>query len=307
MSAVFLPFRDEHVDWDAFTSHVARTAEAGLVPAVNMDTGFVDLIDEATRSEVLCQTAEVAGARWVAGAYVADRPGSAFDMDAYASAIDDIESAGGIPVVFPSYGLRSLGDDEAVVAHAELGRRCDRFIAFELGEMFSAAGHVLALDAWRALLDISSCIGAKHSSLSRVLEWDRLRVRDACRPDFLVLSGNDLAIDMVMYGSDYLLGLSTFAPELFARRDRLWEAGEPTFFELNDTLQLLGGFAFRAPVPGYKASVAQFLHLRGWVGPDAAHPRAPRRPASDIEVLRSIAQRLAVPATGRMPAGPTPS
>ena len=31
-----------------------------------------------------------------------------------------------------------------------------------------------------------------------------------------VLTGNDLAIDMVMYGSDYLLGLSTFAPEAFA-------------------------------------------------------------------------------------------
>ena len=41
-------------------------------------------------------------------------------------------------------------------------------------------------------------------------------MRDELRPDFLVLTGNDLAIDMVMYGGDYLLGLSTFAPEDFA-------------------------------------------------------------------------------------------
>lgn len=29
--------------------------------------------------------------------------------------------------------------------------------------------------------------------------------------------GNDLAIDMVFYGSDYLLGLSAFSVEVFAR------------------------------------------------------------------------------------------
>ena len=35
---------------------------------------------------------------------------------------------------------------------------------------------------------------------------------------FRVLTGNDLAIDIVMYRSDYLLGLSTFAPDLSAKR-----------------------------------------------------------------------------------------
>ena len=56
------------------------------------------------------------------------------------------------------------------------------------------------------LLEIPACLGAKHSSLSRELEWQRLTLRDAKRPGFRVLTGNDLAIDMVMYGSDYLLG-----------------------------------------------------------------------------------------------------
>ncbi len=97
---------------------------------------------------------------------------------------------------------------------------------------------------------------------------------------------------MVIYGSDYLLGLSTFAPDLFARRDALWAAGDPGFYELNDLLQYLGFFAFRAPVPAYKHSAAQFLKLRGWIGSDLTHPNSPTRPASDLPILREIAERL---------------
>jgi hypothetical protein len=99
---------------------------------------------------------------------------------------------------------------------------------------------------------------------------------------------------MVMYGSDYLLGLSTFAPDLFAERDALWEAGDPAFYELNDLLQYLGFFAFRNPVPAYKHSAAQFLRLRGWIRSDATPPNAQQRPASDVDVLRDIGQRLGV-------------
>jgi hypothetical protein len=31
-----------------------------------------------------------------------------------------------------------------------------------------------------------------------------------------------------------------------------------------------------------------FLKLRGWAGSDATHPRSPRRPDADVEVLRGI-------------------
>ncbi len=41
-----------------------------------------------------------------------------------------------------------------------------------------------------------------------MIEWSRLALRDRIRPEFKIFNGNDLAIDMVMYGSDYLLGLS---------------------------------------------------------------------------------------------------
>ncbi|HEX4906368.1 MAG TPA: dihydrodipicolinate synthase family protein, partial [Acidimicrobiales bacterium] len=107
-----------------------------------------------------------------------------------------------------------------------------------------------------------------------------------------VLTGNDLAIDMVMWGSDYLLGLSTFAPEAFARRDRLWAEGDPAFHELNDVLQYLGQLAFRPPVPAYRHDAAMFFELRGWASSDVTPPGVPRRPASDRELLADILDRL---------------
>ncbi|MEZ5167530.1 MAG: hypothetical protein R2695_13945 [Acidimicrobiales bacterium] len=158
--------------------------------------------------------------------------------------------------------------------------------------MFVPYGRIYSLDTYRALLDIPQCAGAKHSSLDRELEWARLALRDEVRPDFLCLTGNDLAIDMVMWGADYLLGLSTFAPDLFAKRDAMWEAGDPAFHELNDLLQYLGHFTFRPPVPGYRHDAAMFLELRGWAESDNVPAGAPRRPDSDREVLRDIAERL---------------
>ena len=119
-----------------------------------------------------------------------------------------------------------------------------------------------------------------------------MRLRDQVRPDFKVYTGNDLAIDMVMYGSDYLLGLSTFAPDLFARARPALGGRRPGFYELNDVLQYLGFFAFRDPVPAYKHSAAMFLKLRGWIACDATHPKSPgtRPDPPNASLLESIAQ-----------------
>ncbi|MCI0576150.1 MAG: dihydrodipicolinate synthase family protein [Chloroflexi bacterium] len=296
ISATLLPFREDGaVDWPGFCDHVARTAAAGLVPAVNMDTGYVNLLDDATRRAVLAHTREtLASGEFVAGAFVADRPGDPWDPGAYRRQIEWIHDYGGTPVIFQSFGLTGQPPGAIVAAYAELGRECPRFIAFELGQMFAPFGRIYDLDTYAGLLEIPQCMGAKHSSLSRRLEWQRLQLRDERRPEFKLFTGNDLAIDMVMYGSDYLLGLSTFAPDLFARRDALWAAGDPGFYELNDLLQYLGFFAFRPPVPAYKHSAAQFLTLRGWLQSDAPHPAAERRPASDLAVLKDIGERLGV-------------
>ncbi len=294
MSAILLPFTDSgEVDWLGFAAHVERTARAGLVPAVNMDTGYVNLLDDATKLEVLRRARDILGGKpFVAGAFVPSANGDLFDEVAYGRAIELISNAGGTPVIFQSFGLTSLPDPELIAAYERLGRHCDRFLAFELGTMFAPFGRIYSLDAYRGLLGIAKCTGAKHSSLSRELEWQRLQLRDAVRPDFQVLTGNDLAIDMVMYGSDYLLGLSTFAPDLFAKRDRFWLDGDPRFYELNDVLQYLGFLAFREPVPAYKHSAAMFLKLRGWIGCDSTHPRSATRPESDRAILKLIAARL---------------
>jgi dihydrodipicolinate synthase/N-acetylneuraminate lyase len=294
ISAVLLPFEaNGEIAWPAFRAHVARTADAGLTPAVNMDTGYVNLLDAAVRTRVLCETREeLAGRPFVAGAFVGDKPGDRLNLDAYRRAAAEVQAHGGTPVVFQCYGLTALRRDELLDAYRAIARECPKFIAFELGTQFAPFGKIYDLDTYAGLLDIPQCVGAKHSSLSRELEWQRLRLRDARRPDFMVLTGNDLGIDMVMYGSDYLLGLSTFAPEEFALRDRYWLDGDSRFYELNDLLQYLGFFAFRPPVPAYKHSAAQFLHLRRWIPSDRAHPQSPTRPESDREVLRDILTRL---------------
>ena len=161
-------------------------------------------------------------------------------------------------------------------------------MGFELGTVFAPFGRIYSLEVYRELIQIPQCMGAKHSSLDRTLEWQRLAIRDQVRPEFHVFTGNDLAIDMVMYGSDYLLGLSTMAPDLFALRDRMWESGDAEFFHLNDILQYLGFFAFRDPVPAYKHSAAQWLHLRSWIASNLTHPGSPKRPESDVAILQTI-------------------
>jgi dihydrodipicolinate synthase/N-acetylneuraminate lyase len=295
ISAILLPFTDSgQIDWDGFCAHVSRTADAGLTPAVNMDTGYVNLLSDAERREVLAQTRKtLSGGSFVAGAFVADHSGDKWNANAYFEQVELIQQFGGTPVIFQSYGLTGQTPDNILNAYREIGRVAPRFIGFELGKMFAPFGEIYDLDVYRGLMDIPQCIGAKHSSLSRRLEWQRLQLRDAHRPDFKVFTGNDLAVDMVMYGSDYLLGLSTFAPDLFALRDAFWAAGDTDFYELSDLLQYLGFFSFRNPVPAYKHSAAQFLKLCGWIASDTPHPTASRRPDSDVFVLRDIAERLA--------------
>jgi dihydrodipicolinate synthase/N-acetylneuraminate lyase len=292
-SAVLLPFlEDGAVDWSGFTALLQHTIDAGLRPAVNMDTGHVHLLEPRDKAHVLDLCAAAATPGWFAGAVVRDQPGDTFDAKSLALECETIARRGGVPVVFPSFGLASLDPEGWLAAHQGLGEQVETFVAFELGTMFHPAGRIVDLDTYAALLEIQACVGAKHSSLEREPEWARLALRDRIRPGFHVFTGNDLAIDMVMFGSDYLLGLSTFAPDAFAARDRMWADGDPGFFGLNDVLQYLGQIAFRSPVPGYRHTAGQFLHLRGWLTHANAAPGEPRRPDSDLELLRPILERL---------------
>lgn len=290
-SAVLLPFRAGRPDLDAFQRLVQSTLAARLTPAVNMDTGYVNLLSADEQRQVLGATQAVAGGRpFVAGAFIGE--GDDDIVARYRAQVELIHHHGGTPILFPSWGLKRMTPAERVRAYRAIVHGNGPHLAFELGTMFAPFGYLFDDESFLELLRTDEITGLKHSSLRRELEWRRLATRDQQRPEFRLYTGNDLAIDMVMYGSDYLLGLSAFHPEAFAARDRLWERGDGQFHSLNDALQALGVFAFRAPTPAYKHNAAQFLKLRGRVPSSETHPRSPRRPDSDLEILQSLLERV---------------
>lgn len=292
ISAVLLPFQDDdRPDWTSFRALLERTWAAGLTPAVNMDTGYVNLLDDDARGRVLAETRDVgAGRRFVAGAFIDGDEGDPVRL--YGAAIDRIRAHGGTPILFQCSALASTSEAAVLEVYRAVAAAGGPLLAFELGRMFAPFGRVYSADFFGRLLEIDAFVGAKHSSLERTCEWERLALRDRLRPDFKVYTGNDLAIDMVFYGSDYLLGLSAFHVEAFAARDRLWAACDARAVQINDLLQYLGQLTFRAPVPAYKHSAAQFLHLRGLTQTDRPHPRSPRRPDSDVPLLTDLRDRL---------------
>jgi dihydrodipicolinate synthase/N-acetylneuraminate lyase len=251
----------------------------------------VNLLSGPERRDLLRRAAALAaGRRFVTGAFVEGTPGDPLTL--YLREVAAAREAGAIPILFQSTPLKAMARGELLGLYRRVASEAGELWAFELGEAFVPFGAIYDLETFRGLLEIPQITGLKHSSLDRGQEWQRLAIRDAVRPDFKVYTGNDLAIDLVMWGSDYLLGLSAFHPEAFAARDALWEAGRSEFHALNDWLQYLGMFAFRPPVPAYKHSCAQTLHLRGLIPVPSTHPGSPRRPETDVDVLRPILQEI---------------
>jgi 4-hydroxy-tetrahydrodipicolinate synthase len=293
IAAALLPYEaDGRIAVEAFQSHLRATRRAGLMNAVNMDTGYINHLSEAEKLDVLRWTREALGkdAPFVGGAYIEGQPGDIVEL--YRKQMDVIVGHGGIPILFQTSRLHGKSSAEKAAAYEAVCRGYPHVLAFELGPMFAPNGEIFDEETFRRLMDIPEIKGIKHSSLDRLIELERLALRDAHRPDFRIYTGNDLGIDMIEYGSDYLLGLATFAPEKFAERDRLWESGDPTYYALSDALQYLGNVAFRKPVPAYKHSAAVFLHLVGKVPSDLTHPKNPRRPPWEAEMLGDCARRL---------------
>lgn len=296
IAAALLPYQpDGRVAVEAFARQLVSTHEAGLMNAVNMDTGYVNYLSDTEKQEVLDWTRQALGnsVPFVAGAYIEQHTGSDV-VSLYRNQIDAIVRLEGIPILFQT--SRLFGQTPAKIAqvYRDTCRDYPHVLAFELGTMFAPSGAIYSSETVRRLMDIPEIKGMKHSSLDRVLELERLRLRDAQRPDFRIYTGNDLGINMIEYGSDYLLGLAAFAPEKFAERDRLWEAGDPNYYALSDALQHLGNIAFRAPVPAYKHSAAVFLNLIGRIPSDRTHSNNPQRPAWEAEILADCARRLSL-------------
>lgn len=306
VSAVLLPYTAAGaIDWDAFERHLLRTRAAGLDVAVNMDTGFVDLLTPDERTAVLDVTRRALGpgVRFYAGAFPVGASGPV--LDAYRAPIAAITAREAVPVIIQCHAMHGMPAVEKAALYGRIADLAPEALAFELGPVFAPHGEIWDDETFARVLALPRVTGAKHSSLERATELRRLAARDAARPDFRVYTGNDLAIDMVAYGSDYLLGLSTFAPEAFAARDRALAAGDLSFLARNDALQHLGNVGFRAPVAAYKHAAAQYLHITGALASDHVHPRAPRRPDSDRVLLLDCARRLGeVADAATLPRGP---
>src|SRR5690242_20643738 len=299
IAAALLPFEENGtIAVDAFKNHLRRTHSAGLVNAVNMDTGYVNYLSSQEQQHVLQWTREALppNTKFVAGAYIEGLEGDVVSL--YRRKIDQIVAHGGTPIIFQTARLHDQPAREKLRCYAEICRGFDEVLGFELSPVFAPNGEIFDDETIRGLMQIPELVGLKHSSLDRVKELERLALRNELRPEFTIYTGNDLAIDMIEYGSDYLLGLATFAPKKFAERDALWEAGDAGYYALADALQYLGNVAFRAPVPAYKHSAAVFLQLTGRIPTDLTHPRNAKRPIWEREMMQDCARRIEKVASG---------
>src|ERR1051325_10605328 len=293
IAAALLPFNQNgSIAVEAFQTHLRATHAAGLGNAVNMDTGYINYLSEDEQSEVLNWTREALGpsVNFVAGVYIEGLDGDIISL--YRRKIDQVVDYGATPIIFQTKRLHGKDPREKIACYRVICHGYPAVLGFELGQVFAPNGEIFDDSTIRGLMEIPELVGLKHSSLDRRMEWERLALRDKLRPEFRIYTGNDLAIDMIEYGSDYLLGLATFAPEKFAERDRLWEAGDSAYYALSDSLQYLGNVCFRDPVPAYKHSAAVFLHLTGRIPSNATHPKSPKRPEWEPQILQSCAERL---------------
>ena len=296
IAAALLPYSpDGKIAVDAFAQQLISTHQAGLMNAVNMDTGYVNYLTDDEKQDVLEWTRHALGQGipFIAGAYIENQSGS--DVVAlYRQQMEAIVRFDGIPILFQTARVRGEAPKTIARIYRDTVRGFPHVLAFELGPMFAENGEIYDLETVQRLMDIPEIEGMKHSSLSRLAELERLTLRDTHRPDFRIYTGNDLGINMIEYGSDYLLGLAAFAPEKFAERDRLWQAGDPEYYALSDALQHLGNVAFRAPVPAYKHSAAVFLNLIGRIPSDRTHPKNLRRQPWESEILMDCVRRLSL-------------
>ena len=294
LAPVLLPFLpDGQPDWDGFAHLLGRTVDAGLTPFLTGGPGNCDLLGASTRAEVVATVGAALGGRsFVAGVRAEEASDGGFDPARLAGSVDSISRHGGVPALFPSPALASLGPDEAIGLLAWMGEWCDRLIAVDLPAERWVGGRTWGLDAFTALLEQDPCIGLIDGSWSRQVEWDRIRRRDDVRPGFRLYSANALAVDQIMFGADHALDLSAAVPDAIADRDEAWTREDPGVLDRQDALQALATVVFRPPFEASRHALARTLFLRGWLHHDGVHPSIPRRPATDDDLLLPALDRL---------------
>src|ERR1051325_2926224 len=106
IAAALLPFEEDGaIAVEAFQRHLLRKHSAGLINAVNMDTGYVNYLSEQEQQQVLRWTREALprNTKFVAGAYIEGREGDVVSL--YRRKLDEIIEHGGTPIIFQSARL----------------------------------------------------------------------------------------------------------------------------------------------------------------------------------------------------------
>src|SRR5215468_2876597 len=106
IAAALLPYEAEgKIAVESFQRHLVATHRAGLMNAVNMDTGYVNYLSDAEKGEVLRWTREALGkgGAFVAGAYIEGLDGEVEQL--YRREMDRIVAHGGIPILFQTQRL----------------------------------------------------------------------------------------------------------------------------------------------------------------------------------------------------------
>src|SRR6202047_4661476 len=185
MAAALLPYEaDGRVAVDAFAKQLTSTHRAGLMNAVNMDTGYVNYLNDTEKEEVLTWTRQALGKGipFVAGAYIEHHAGDDI-VTLYRRQIDAIVRFEGIPILFQTARLHGKSPARTAEAYRDICRDYPHVLAFELGPVFAENGEIYDSETIRRLMEIPAIKGMKHSSLDRLLELERLTLRDAYRPD----------------------------------------------------------------------------------------------------------------------------
>jgi len=165
IAAALLPYDQEgRIAVEAFQQHLVTTQRAGLMNAVNMDTGYVNYLTDAEKREVLRWTRDALGAdvAFVAGAYIEQQAGDVVTL--YRQQIDSIVGLGGTPILFQTARLRSEPRKDKAAIYQAVCRGYPRVLAFELGPMFASNGEIFDEETFRRLMDIPEIKGMKHSS-----------------------------------------------------------------------------------------------------------------------------------------------
>ena len=115
IAAALLPFEpDGRIAVEAFQRHLQATRYAGLMNAVNMDTGYVNYLSDEEKRDVLKWTRDAlgAGVPFIAGAYIEGSGGDVVPL--YRQEMDRIAEWGATPIVFQTARLHGRTAQEKV-------------------------------------------------------------------------------------------------------------------------------------------------------------------------------------------------